>query len=333
MKIAFILSNFVISPTNGIVSQAKTWKKGLEKMGHEVILIDMWEKNDWASFDILQFFGFSSDMSHFIKSIYKINPNIVVSPILDPNYSKRRLKVYANWGIEKFNLSNSYHGLNQVKSLIKAILVRSEFEKNYMIEGFNFKREICHVVPLSYGVNNESIVNEKQPFCLHISLLADERKNVKRLIDAAKKYNFKLVLGGKLRNRQELITLQSWIGNNTNIEYGGYLSKEELLELYSKAKVFALPSTNEGVGIVALEAASMGCDIVMTELGGPKEYYNGLANLVNPFSIDSIGKSILNFLKDNNTFQPELKHHVLQNFSLEMVSSRLVDIYSLLHND
>lgn len=327
MKIAFILSCPKIVPTNGIASQAISWKNGVEKLGHQVVLIDMWKDNDWKSFDILHFFGFSSYMSGFIKSIHKINTNIVVSPILDPNYSKRKLKIYSNWGIDKLNLSNPYHSLNQVKDKIKAILVRSEFEKSYMTEGFNFKSEICHVIPLSFGMNSEFVVKEKQSFCLHISLLIDERKNVKRLIDAAKKYNFKLVLGGKLRNKQELLTLKSWIGENANIEYRGYLSNEELLDLYSKAKVFALPSTNEGVGIVALEAAYMGCDVVLTDIGGPKEYYNGLVHLVNPYSVDSIGKSILSFLKNNNTYQPRLRQHIIENFSSKKISSRLVCTY------
>ena len=66
MKIAFILSNSVFSPSNGITSQAKTWKKGLEQLDHEVVLIDMWQKNDWKSFDILHFYGFSIYMCDFI---------------------------------------------------------------------------------------------------------------------------------------------------------------------------------------------------------------------------------------------------------------------------
>ncbi|MDC1226290.1 hypothetical protein N8013_01435 [Algibacter sp.] len=65
MKIAYILSHSVLAPTNGIVSQAKTWKKGLEQLGHEVQLINMWKKNDWANFDIIHFYGFSNYMIGF----------------------------------------------------------------------------------------------------------------------------------------------------------------------------------------------------------------------------------------------------------------------------
>lgn len=327
MKIAFILSSGVIVPSNGVRSQALTWKKGLEQLGHDVYLIDMWQKNDWSNFDILHFYGFSIYMRDFILGVSKINSNIVVSPILDPNYSIKRLKLFAHWGNNKLNLTNPYHGLFSIKDKVKTILVRSEFEKSYMVKGFGFKSEVCKVVPLSFDLSNNSKIIKKEPFCLHVSLLADERKNVKLLIQAAIKYQFKLVLGGKLRNEQELKLLNSWIGNHKNIEYRGFLSNDELLDLYSKAQVFALPSTNEGVGIVALEAASMMCDIVITNLGGPKEYYNGLAKIINPYSLDEIGNAVVDLL-NGETFQPQLSDHVKNQFLLQKTSLRLIETYN-----
>ena len=326
MRIAFILSHSVLSPSNGIVSQALTWKKGLEQLGYEVILIDMWQKNDWASFDIIHFYGFSIYMRDFINGVSKINPNIVVSPILDPVYSVSRLKIYSHFGVTKLNLTNPYHGLFGIRDKVKSILVRSKFEKEYMVNGFGFKKEVCKVVPLSFNLPSYEENIKKEPFCFHMSLLTDERKNVKRLIQAAIKYKFKLVLGGKLRNDQELKLLESWIGNHKNIVYEGFLSNEELLSLYARAKIFALPSINEGVGIVALEAASMGCDIVMTNLGGPKEYYNGLAKIIDPFSVDEIGNAVMDLLQ-GETFQPQLKNHIRNQFSLQNVSKQLVENY------
>jgi glycosyltransferase involved in cell wall biosynthesis len=326
MVIAFILSNSVLSPSNGVVSQALTWKDGLERLGHKVVLIDMWQKNDWESFDILHFFGFSIYMRDFIIGLSKINSNIVVSPILDPNYSISKLKFYSNCGINKLNLTNQYHGLYSIKDKIKLILVRSEYENEYMIKGFGFKPSVCNIVPLSYNTPPEKLNIKKNPFCLHVSLLTDERKNVKRLIQAAIKYKFKLILCGKLRNNAELVKLNSWIGDNKNIQYIGFVSKEELVNLYSNARVFALPSIYEGVGIVALEAATLGCDIVITKFGGPKEYYNKLAKFVNPYDVDEIGKAILGFL-NGDTFQPKLSEYVRTNYSIGSITYQLINVY------
>ena len=326
MKIGYILSNPVFAQSNGIVSQALTWKKGLEVKGHQVVLINMWDKNDWTTFDVLHFFGFSRYMADFLKGVCKVNARIVLSPILDPTYSISAFKAYCHWGNDKLRLTNPYHSLYTVKDKIKRYLVRSEFEKNYFVKGLNVSTDCCKIVPLSFEACSNQVNNERENFCLHISLLCDERKNVKRLIDAAKKYKFHLVLGGKLRNESEKHLLTSWISGAQNIEYRGFLSEEEKMNLYAKAKVFALPSVNEGVGIVALEAASCGCDIVITDKGGPKEYYNKMAITVNPYSVDDIGQAI-NRLLDGQTFQPQLSNFINTNYSLEHITNCLEKIY------
>jgi glycosyltransferase involved in cell wall biosynthesis len=326
MKIGFILSNGVILKSNGIVSQALTWKKGLEKLGIDVTLINMWDKNDWKQYDIIHFFGISNYMSDFITNIYTINSNIVVSPILDPKYSIFQFKLYSKIGSKILNLSNTYYNFISIKDKIKCILVRSHFEYNYLVKSFSFSPSVCNIIPISYDLPfNQSNIN-KEPFCLHVSILMDERKNVKRLIQAAIKYKFKLVLAGTVRNDKELATLNSWIGNNSNIQYLGFLSNIDLVDLYSRATVFALPSTKEGVGIVALEAASFGCDIVITNIGGPKEYYNNLAKEINPYNIDDIGIAIIEFLS-GDTYQPKLGEYVRNKFSVLNVSKQLLSIY------
>lgn len=324
MNIAFILSHAAFSPSNGVISQGLTWKKGLESLGHKVILINMWDKNDWKSYDAILFYGFSEYSYNFINALYTINKNIIIAPILDPDYSISALKIYTHWGSHKLRLTNPFYSLRSVKNKIKTVLVRSEFEKKYMVEGFGFPAEKCKIVRLSCGITPPDTLPPKEPFCLHISLLCDKRKNVKRLIEAAKKYNFRLVLAGKLRNQEEQQLLHSWIGNANNIEYRGFISEEEKMDLYSRAKVFALPSTNEGVGIVALEAAAMGCDIVITKLGGPHEYYEDKAKIVNPYSIDEIGQAVKYFI-DGNTFQPDLKKSVLRNYSNDSISITLLN--------
>lgn len=322
MKIAFILANAVFSQSNGIVSQGLTWKRGLEELGHEVILINMWDKNDWKSFDAILFYGFSVYSCDFIEILCTVNKNIILAPILDPDYSITTLKIYCHWGSCKLRLTNPFYRLQTIKDKIKRVLVRSEFEKKYIIEGLGFAAEKCKVVPLSCGIIPPASQQKKEPFCLHISLLSDERKNVKRLIQAAIKYKFRLVLAGKLRNQEEQARFKAWIGTADNIEYRGFISEEEKMELYSRAKVFALPSTNEGVGLVALEAAAMGCDIVITKLGGPHEYYQDKAKFVDPYSVDQIGKAVRFFI-DGGTFQPELKDYITSKYGIKNTSELL----------
>ena len=264
-------------------------------------------------------------MSDFIYEVSKINSNIIVSPILDSNKNLTKLKLYSRIGINFLKISNSYHSFLNIKKLIKKIIVRSEFEKKYINKIFGFDILNTVTLPLSYNLpENQSSV--KESFCLHVSILTDDRKNVKRLIQAAIKYNFNLILVGHLRNDNKAKLFFSWIGDNKNIQYLGILSKTKLLDLYSRASVFALPSISEGVGIVALEAAAMGCNIVITNIGGPKEYYNNLAKFINPYNIDDIGIAINEFL-NGDTFQPKLSDHIKDNFSLDKITNELIRVY------
>ena len=116
--------------------------------------------------------------------------------------------------------------------------------------------------------------------------------------------------------------LRSLIINSPNITYLGWLSEAELISLYKKAKVFALPSFVEGVGMVALEAACYGCEIVLTDIGAPKEYYKGRAVLVNPKDVDSIGKGVLEAMNIKKA-QPELKSYILDNYSMDVCMKQL----------
>lgn len=325
MKIAFIIGYPVTFPGNGIVSQAMTWKKGLEVSGHIVDLADMWQSLKWEEYDIIQIFSYSELTADYIEAIAPKNPNIVLAPILDPDFSITAMKAISHWGFAKLKLSNRYYRIHRIRHLIKRFLVRSDFEANYVEKGWGVNKHSIVKVPLSFNYITDFNC-DRESFCFHCSYLADERKNVKRLIDAAKKYKFQLKLAGKLRTPIEEQKVFNWIGNAKNIEYLGFLSKSDLLDIYAKAKVFALPSTNEGVGIVALDAAAMGCDVVLTNLGGPKEYYDGLATLVNPYDIDEIGKGILDNL-NTKTSQPLLQKHIVENYSLNNVTKLLEQAY------
>lgn len=328
MKIAFYDIGYRLSKGNGVVSQAFTWKKGLEELGHEVTLCNGWDYYPLEDYDAIQIFGFNENIADFVYALSKKNRNIFITPILDPNYSILKAKLMSLYGSHRFRLSSRYSSLRDCRKWVKGILVRSEFEKSYIVGAYDFKPELCHIVKLPSGIIPQFPFHEKEDFCLHISLLCDSRKNVKRLVDASVKYEFPLVLAGGLRNKKEKQTLVEWIKGKSNIKYLGWITEDQKKDLYQRARVFALPSINEGVGIVALEAACYGADVVITNLGGPKEYYGNYAIRVNPYSVDDIGLGIKTFL-NGKTFQPMLSSYINDHFSLKVISKKLETIYSI----
>jgi glycosyltransferase involved in cell wall biosynthesis len=332
-KIAFILYQFgVISGrSNGVRSQALSACSILNEFGDECILINGWEHYDWKSFDAIHIYGYDTAIHTFVKTLSFKNPNIFISPIID---STKPYSIY-KWatfnGFEKLRLYSNNYALRKALHLVKGVCARSEHEAKFYKESFGIDSKKVFNIPLSYGVetpeNIQNILERKENFCFHLSSLYQDRKNVVRLIEAAKKYNFQLVLAGNKGSDDEFLKIQQAIGNATNIKVLGFVSNEELKEIYSKAKVFALPSTNEGVGIVAMDAAVYGCNIAMTNLKGPVEYYPNIktVEILNPYNIDDIGEKIVKLLKENN--DENLYQYMLLNFSAESIYFKLKNMY------
>src|SRR6476659_304125 len=75
---------------------------------------------------------------------------------------------------------------------------------------------------------------------------------------------------------------QKQAGNN--IHFVRQVSQAELVEYYSKAKVHVLPSWFETAGLSSLEAAAMGCNVVITRKGDAHEYFGDEAEYCDPAS-------------------------------------------------
>lgn len=334
MNIGLILPHLAFTYYAGIPVQGRFWKEGLEALGHQVYLLNNWDKFDLESLDYLIILGqgiFITDIVNSYKKYPKLK--IVSAPIIDWHKSLFEFKMRCKYfGWHKGGFIKPLHELYEVRDKIDFFLARSEFERNIIVKGLGVNPSKVKVVPISLRFKDAPVVDysKKEDFCLHVSRLRDLGKNVPRLVEAAKKYGFNLKLAGTLHGKDKK-WLNDLIAGADNIEYLGRLSDEELIEVYKRTKVFALPSIVEGVGMVALEAAIYGAEVVLTNIGGPKEYYNGRAVLVNPYDVDSIGKGIMEAF-ENKKAQPELREYVLENYTLQACSKKLEEVlYNNLH--
>ena len=332
MKIAYILYPEVIisNRTNGIRSQAENWARSVRALGHQVDLINEWGDYTWSDYDIIHVFG---DMGWAVpQRLRQLNPNLCLSPICDPGFgenpSRIRMKLRILEGMSRFVVSHAYLQHTSF-SYYKRIFVRTQYEGNFLAACHGFDKDRFAVVPLSYSsqYTGAYMEVEKEPFCFHVSSVYQPRKNVVRLIEAAKKYKFELYLAGNKGSDSQFKPIADVVGGAGNIHVLGFISEEQKTDLYRRAKVFALPSIQEGVGIVALDAAVFGDEIVMTDIGGPKEYYNGLCTTVNPLDVDSIGSAVRDILDGKNCFQPETRQYVEANFSPVRVAEKLIVEY------
>lgn len=140
-------------------------------------------------------------------------------------------------------------------------------------------------------------------YILSVSTI-EPRKNIHSLIEAfvslkneKKLKGTKLVLVGKYGWKSEKIVklLQDY---REDIIHTGYVSREELFNLYSNAKVFVLPSVYEGFGIPVLEARMSGCCVITTDIPEIREACGEGCLYIKP-TVDEIKSALDRFFSGN----------------------------------
>jgi len=113
------------------------------------------------------------------------------------------------------------------------------------------------------------------PYILCVGRLQDARKNIGLLVSAyallpeAVRGRVRLVLAGSSAPPDSFWAKADSLGVRDRVEYVASPSREELVRLYQKASVFALPSDEEGLGMVILESMACAVPVVSTRSGGP----------------------------------------------------------------
>jgi len=113
------------------------------------------------------------------------------------------------------------------------------------------------------------------PYVLCVGRLEDPRKNIMLLIEAYARLpdplraRTRLVLAGSSGPPPSFWSRASALGVRERVEYVPRPSQEALVKLYQQANAFALPSDEEGLGVVLLESMACGVSAVATRSGGP----------------------------------------------------------------
>ena len=182
---------------------------------------------------------------------------------------------------------------------------------------------------------------ENNRYILCTGRLSDPRKNVELLgrtfIKLAKEGDDKtrLVLAGKSGPPNKFWQLIDQAGLRQRVTYFADVSQAEIISLYQHASVFALPSDEEGLGIVVLEAMACGVPVVSTRCGGPDEIItNGINGyLVALNDTDSFEKYLVKILS-NSALNRRLGHaareHIKVNFSVISTAKAFLDTWSRL---
>lgn len=115
------------------------------------------------------------------------------------------------------------------------------------------------------------------PYILFVGRLADPRKNVGLLcrayaqLCAESQRPPELVLAGQGDLPETAKSALSSLGAAGRVRLARAPSRTDLIRLYQEAACLALPSDEEGFGMVVVEAMACGVPVIATRCGGPEE--------------------------------------------------------------
>ncbi len=115
-----------------------------------------------------------------------------------------------------------------------------------------------------------------------------------------------------------------------NIIFTGFVSDEEMVALYKSAKVYVVPSFEEGFGIPLLEAMACGVPVASSQRASLPEVGGDAAIYFDPYSVDDMALKISTIL-NSQMIQRELVekgHKRVKEFSWRKMAELTLKVYN-----
>jgi glycosyltransferase involved in cell wall biosynthesis len=198
------------------------------------------------------------------------------------------------------------------------VLTVSEFARESIVRAYNLPPEKIVVTPdaasPSFRAVNPAGARQKvrerfhisKPFVLAVGDLQPRKNHIglirafSRLIKDQPQLQHDLVLAGK----------DTWFGGRVReaakesclegrIHFTGFVSDDDLLQLYNACDCFAFPSFYEGFGIPVLEAMTCGRAVICSNSSAIPEVADGAALLFDPSDCDQIVRALADVLMEH----------------------------------
>lgn len=217
----------------------------------------------------------------------------------------------------------------------KSLLTISTHTKNQLVNiGFN-EGQISVIPPVIESMVNESnhVIKKNRSNIISYIGRYTGRSGNKRIDHVISVFpevlkivpDARLIIGGYMRNEQELHQQIKKLDIEKNVEIKGFIDDKEKRKILSESKVFASPSNQEGFGITYVEANSLGTPVVGYEIDGLDTVPSYAGIMVPQNSKEKLTESIL-YLLTNETRWKEYSNGALKNaarFDLDAVTKEL----------
>lgn len=350
MKVALIARATLYSVPGGDTVQVIQTARGLNALGISASVKLSNTCIDYTKYDLLHFFNITRPADILNHTEHSHKP-YVISTILcdyseyDRHYRKglsallsffsidgtEYLKAIARYIIGKDKLvSPTYLWKGQRRSILNIIKKAAAVLPNSESE---YKRLEQRYAPARYkvipnGVDPDlfdgGVFEKDQDMVLCVARI-EGIKNQLMLIKALNNTRFKLVLIGSYAPNQYAYYKECRDAAADNIEFIDHLPQAELVKYYQQAKVHVLPSWFETTGLSSIEAAAMGCNLVITDKGDTRAYFADYAFYCDPGEAGSIYQTIKK--ASEAPFNEELRKHILNNYTWQRAADETLKTY------
>lgn len=176
---------------------------------------------------------------------------------------------------------------------------------------------------------------ERGSYILFVGSLI-QRKGGHILLKAFRKIHplfpqYKLIIIGEGSEEQSLKNLARVLGLSDNVSFLGKQPPNIVAEWMRRSKIFVLPSIEEGLGVVLLEACASGTPCVASDTGGiPDVIDSEIGILVEPSNPDALADGILSILNNPPKWERmslRARDKVVEQYSLDTIGKKLYHLY------
>ena len=338
MHVSFATSQATALTRGGVRTQVLQTKEALENLGVHVTLFDTWRDFHASEFDLVHIFSANMATYHLTRAVKAQGLPLVISPVF---YTRRTAKVVQRViKVDRFisrkvrGIWTDYGLIGEMCSWAEAVTPNTIDEGKLFIEAFGIPEKKVIVVPngveerfvhatpelfeREYGIKN---------FILSVGYIGPERKNILRLIEALENIDHPAAIIGRMEDTPAGRACLERARRNPRLLIVDAIPHDSMLlaSAYAACDVFVLPSQFETPGIAALEAGLAGAKIVITPVGGTKEYFGNDAIYVEPTSSEDIAQGIRAAL--NNKKDHGLRDRIQKEFLWKKVGERTKQVY------
>ena len=200
------------------------------------------------------------------------------------------------------------------------------FPKNFDIERPRYLSQRYNIDPHTKIVLTVSRINKDEGYKGYDTVI----KVLGRIIIKDPSVNFKYILCGKYdsieyKRIMDLIVLRNL---SDKVILPGFILDSELVDHYRLSDIYIMPSKKEGFGIVYIEAAACGLEVIAGNADGSAEaMMNGeIGHLVNPDDEKEIYEKLYELLNKPLTKSKEISDKAYLQYDFDKYKERFLDI-------